>query len=254
MIFQGILFFFFVVSCLLPSAAAAKTLSGKVLKVFDGDTILGRIHAREEHVRLREIDAPEVTHQKRIGQEPWGRRARDFAQSLVKGKTVRLEIEEDDERDKYHRLLAYVFIDHTFINQEMVKSGNAFFYPGHFNGKHAAELKEAEEAAREKGLGVWDKKKGLKETPYEFRKRTKRDENLFPQFRHLIRGKAPQPSAKEYPVPPDKIVANKRSMIYHMPGSSGAARVNPNNRVFFDTPEEAEKVGYRRAKTGEAQR
>jgi methylphosphotriester-DNA--protein-cysteine methyltransferase len=43
-------------------------------------------------------------------------------------------------------------------------------------------------------------------------------------------------------------------MIYHMPGSSGAARVNPNNRVFFDTPEEAEKAGYRRAKTGEAQR
>ncbi len=132
MIFHGIFFFFFVVFCLLPSAAAAKTLSGKVLKVFDGDTILVRIHAREEHVRLREIDAPEVTHQKRIGQEPWGRRARDLLKSLVKGKTVRLEIEEDNERDKFQRLLAYVFIDHTFINQEMVKSGNAFFYPGRF--------------------------------------------------------------------------------------------------------------------------
>jgi micrococcal nuclease len=254
MIIQGILLFFFIVSCLLPSAAVAKTLSGKVLKVFDGDTILVRIPAREEHVRLREIDAPEVTHQKRFGQEPWGRRARDFAQSLVKGKTVRLEIEEGDERDKYHRLLAYVFIEHNFINREMVKAGNAFFYPGHFNGKHAAELKEAEEAAREKGVGVWDKKKGLRERPHEFRSRTKREEGLFPQFTHLIRGEAKKPSAKAYPIPPDKVVANKRSMVYHMPGSPGAARVSPKNRLFFDTPEEAEKAGFRRAKTGELQR
>jgi methylphosphotriester-DNA--protein-cysteine methyltransferase len=36
-------------------------------------------------------------------------------------------------------------------------------------------------------------------------------------------------------------------MIYHPPGSPGAARVNPKNRILFDTPEEAEKAGFRRA-------
>ncbi|MBM4329725.1 MAG: hypothetical protein FJ117_00640 [Deltaproteobacteria bacterium] len=251
MIFNWVLLFLSLVYFILPATAAAKTLSGKVLKVFDGDTILVRIHKHEEHVRLREIDAPEVTHQRRIGQEPWGSRAKGFAYLLLRGKTVRLEIDEKDERDKYQRLLAYVFADRTFINREMVISGNAFHYPGTVKGKYAGELQEAEDEARKKGLGVWDKKKGLKERPQEFRSRTQRDESPFSQFSHLIRGKAPPPSAKEYPVPPDKIVANKRSMIYHMPGTPDATRVNPKNRVFFDTAEEAEKAGYRRAKTGE---
>ena len=254
MTFHGIFLFFFVIFCLLPSGSAAKTLSGKVLKVFDGDTILVRIQTREEHVRLREIDAPELTHQKRTGQEPWGRQAKEFAQALVKGKTVRLEIEEDNERDKYKRLLAYVFIDRTFVNREMVRSGKAFFYPGAVKGKYAGEMGEAEEEARKKGLGVWDKKSGLKERPHDFRSRTQRDEILFPPVRQMNRGDAPKTSMKNYPVPAPKIVANKRSMIYHATGSPEAARVNPKNRIFFDTAAEAEKAGFRRSKSGEIQR
>lgn len=247
---RWILFVFFLVSLASNSPAATKTLSGKVLKVFDGDTILLRVQGREEHVRLREIDAPEVSHRKQAGQEPWGRKAKEFAQSMVKGKTVQLEVEERDEQDKYHRLLAYVFVGETFVNREMVRSGNAFFYPGAFKGKHAAELQEAEEAAREKGVGVWDKKNGLKERPQEFRRRTQRDESLFSKLRRLIRGKEKKSFSKEYPVPANKIVASKRSMTYHLPGSPGAKHVSPKNRVFFDTPEEAEKARFRRAKSG----
>ncbi|MBI5968690.1 MAG: thermonuclease family protein [Deltaproteobacteria bacterium] len=250
MSFNWVLIVFFFASLALPSATLAKTLYGRVLKVFDGDTILVRVQGQEEHVRLREIDAPEVTHRKKAGQEPWGRRARDFAKSLVEKKTVRMELEEREERDKYHRLLGYVFFDHTFVNREMISSGNAFFYPGPYKGKRAAELQAAEEVARGKGLGVWDKNKGLKERPHDFRARTQRDESLFSKFWRLIRGEEKKPPPKEYPVPAHKIVANKRSMVYHMPGSPGAARVNPKNRILFDTPEEAEKGGFRRAKTG----
>jgi len=234
--------------------AAARTLSGKVIKVFDGDTFLVRIQGQEEQVRLREIDAPEVTHRKKVGQEPWGRRAGEFARSLVGGKTVVLEIEEGDERDKYQRLLAYVFLGQKFINREMISSGNAFFFGGSYRGKRAAELQEAEERAREKGLGVWDKKNGLRERPQEFRRRTQQDEGLFTKFRGLIRGEDQKASPKEFPVPENKVVANKRSMIYHLPGSPAAARVSPRNRVLFDTSEEAEKAGFHRAKTGESQR
>jgi len=228
--------------------AFANTVSGKVLRVLDGDTFLIRVQGQEEHVRLREIDAPEITHNKKAGQEPWGRRAKDFAQSLVRGKAVRLEVERADERDKYHRLLAYVFVNHIFINREMILSGNAFFYPGPFKGKYADELRQAEEAAREKGRGVWDKRKGLKEYPQEFRRRTERDESLFSKFWHSIRGEGKKSAPQEYPVPPDKVVGDKRSMIYHPPGSPGAARVNPKNRVLFDSPEGAEKAGFRPAR------
>jgi micrococcal nuclease len=243
-----ILFFHLFVFWVFTPSASAKTLYGKVLKVFDGDTFLVWVQGQEEHVRLREIDAPEVTHKNRIGQEPWGKRAKEFAQSKVKGKTVRLEIEERDERDKYHRLLAYVFWDHTCINQEMVSSGNAFFYPGTFRGKHASELQEAEEVAKEKGVGVFDQKKGLRERPQEFRSRAQWDESLFSKFRHRFRGEKKESLSREYPVPANKIVANKRSMIYHLPGSPGAARVSPKNRVFFDTPVDAEKAGFRRVR------
>ncbi|MCX5908729.1 MAG: thermonuclease family protein, partial [Deltaproteobacteria bacterium] len=51
-----------------PWPAMAKTMAGKVLKVFDGDTLLIRVEGREEHVRLREIDAPEVAHRRQVGQ------------------------------------------------------------------------------------------------------------------------------------------------------------------------------------------
>ena len=237
----------------IPSVSA-KTLYGRILKVFDGDTFLVRVRGQEEHVRLREIDAPEVAHQNSLGQEPWGRRAREFAHCKVKGKTVRMEMEEREERDKYQRLLAYVFLDPIFINREMIRSGNAFFYPGPFRGKYADELQEAEEVAKEKGVGVFDQRNGLKERPQEFRSRAQLDESLFSKFMRLSRDEKKKPSSREYPVPANKIVANKRSMIYHVPGSPGAARVSPKNRVFFDAPEEAEKAGFRRAKTEESQR
>ena len=247
-LFLRVLFLPFLFYLGFTPSVSASTLSGKVLKVLDGDTFLIRVQGREEHVRLREIDAPEITHQKKIGQEPWGKRARYFAQSLVKGKAVRLEVEGPDERDKYNRLLAYVFVNQTFVNREMVLSGNAFFYPGPFRGKYADALQEAEEAAREKGRGVWDERNGLKERPQEFRRRTQQDESLFSKLWGTVRGEEKAPAPREYPVPPDKFVGNKRSMIYHPPGSPGASRVNPKNRILFDSPEEAEKAGFRRAR------
>ncbi len=230
-----------------PPWAEAKTIEGKVVKVFDGDTLLVRIEGRDEHVRLREIDAPEVTNRKRAGQEPWGGRSKQFAQSLLKGKTVRLEIEARDARDKYQRLLAYVFTDAILINKEIVRSGNALFYPSFSRGKYATELEMAEKEAKEKGLGIWDKRNGLKERPSEFRQRLHRDESLFSKFTRLVRSPQEKPSFQEYAVPDGKIVGNKRSMLYHMAGSISSKRVSPKNRAYFDSPEEAEKAGFRPA-------
>jgi micrococcal nuclease len=254
MTFRRIFLLFSIFFYLPPGSAEAKTLSGKVLKVFDGDTILVRVHTREENVRLREIDAPELTREKRMGQEPWGKQAKEYAQALLKGKGVRLEIEEENERDKFQRLLAYVFIDRTFVNRELVRSGKAFHYPGPIKGKYARELAEAEEEAKKKGLGVWHKERGLKERPHEFRARTQRDEILFTPAKEMMRKEKPKASAEKFPLPPDKIVGNKRSMIYHAPGTPEAARVHPKNRIFFNSAEEAEKAGFRRSKSEEGRR
>jgi micrococcal nuclease len=219
-----------------------------VIKVFDGDTFLVRVKGREEHVRLREIDAPEVRTHKQVGQEPWGKKAREFAISRVRDKTVRLEVEDRDEWDQYRRLLAYVFVGDGLVNQEMVQSGNAFFYPGRFRGEYASQLENAEGVARERGLGVWNPKNELQERPWEFRNRTQRDEGIFSHGKRIQGGEKKSLSSNKFPPPPDKVVGNKRSMIYHLPGSAGASTVSPRNRVLFDSPEQAEKAGFRRAR------
>ncbi|MCX5908728.1 MAG: hypothetical protein NTY64_16510, partial [Deltaproteobacteria bacterium] len=126
-------------------------------------------------------------------------------------------------------------------------SGNAFYYPAFRKGKYSAELEKAEEEAKEKGLGVWDRKRGLKERPQDFRRRTHRDEGFFPKFRHLLGAEEKSKTFREYPVVEGKIVGNQRSMIYHLPGGLSAKRVSPKNRVYFDSPEEAEKAGFRPA-------
>jgi micrococcal nuclease len=161
------------------SLASGKTYRGQVVKVFDGDTLLVRINGHEEFIRLREIDAPEMASRKQQGQEPWGKKAREFALSRLKDRKVRVETENRDERDAYHRLLAYIFVGESLLNREMVESGNAFFYRGPVRGRYAALLEHAEKMARIRGAGVWDRKNGLKEHPKDFRARHQRDDSLF---------------------------------------------------------------------------
>jgi micrococcal nuclease len=227
--------------------ASAKTYQGQVMKVFDGDTILVRMQGHEEFVRLREIDAPEMANRKMQGQEPWGSKAREFALSRLKDRKVRLETDDREDRDAYGRLLAYVFVGDSFLNREMVQSGNAFFYRAPIRGKYADRLEEAEDAARDKGIGIWDRKKGLKEKPRDFRVRIKRDEGHFSPPNRTTGAEKKGRSIQEYPVPRDKIVGNKRTMVYHLPGSPSAPRVGLKNRVLFNSAEEAEKAGFRKA-------
>ncbi len=229
------------------SPASGKTYQGQVVKVFDGDTLLVRIKGHKEFVRLREIDAPEMASRKQKGQEPWGKKAKEFTISRLKDRKVRLETENRDERDPYGRLLAYVFVGESLLNREMIQSGNAFFYRAPIRGKYAAQLEEAENSAREKGLGVWDRTQGLKELPRDFRARHQRDESLFSSLKHSPGSDRKSRSFQGNPVPGDKIVGNKRTMVYHLPGSPSAARVSPKNRVFFDAAEDAEKAGFRKS-------
>jgi len=45
-----------------------------------------------------------------------------------------------------------------------------------------------------------------------------------------------------------KIIGNKNSMIYHVPGSASYNKISPENRVYFDTEADAQKAGYRKTK------
>lgn len=121
-----------------------------VLKVIDGDTIkvekLGK-------VRYIGIDTPEIKHPSR-GPEPYGQEAREANKRLVSNQTVRLEMDVA-ERDKYGRLLAYVYVGDLFVNAWLVEQGYArvMTYPP--NVKYAYLFLKLERKARESDKGLW---------------------------------------------------------------------------------------------------
>jgi micrococcal nuclease len=73
---------------------------------------------------------------------------------MGEGKEVRLEYDWQ-KRDKYGRLLAYVYLmDGTFLNAEIIKQGYGFAYT-HFPFKYLEEFRRFEREARENGRGLW---------------------------------------------------------------------------------------------------
>jgi len=121
----------------------------KVKRVIDGDTLL----LNGERVRLIGVDTPETKHpQKPV--EYFGREAYLFTRQMVDGKEARLEFERQ-RRDRYGRLLAYVYLlDGTFLNAEIIKQGYGFAYT-RFPFKHMEEFRRYEREARENRKGMW---------------------------------------------------------------------------------------------------
>ena len=75
-------------------------------------------------------------------------------ESLVGGRRVRLERDVTD-RDRYGRLLRYVFVDDIFVNARLVRLGlaKARAYPPDTKYQHV--LEQAELEAKEAGRGIW---------------------------------------------------------------------------------------------------
>lgn len=129
----------------------------KVAKVIDGDTIEVERYGKIEKVRLIGIDTPETVDPRKTVQ-CFGKEASDNSKALMQGKSVRLEFDPlVGERDKYQRLLAYVWLDDDqFVNQLLVSEGFAHEYTYRSQAyKYQSQFKQAESTARENGIGLW---------------------------------------------------------------------------------------------------
>jgi len=124
-----------------------------VTRVIDGDTI--EIEGGY-HVRYIGIDAPEIAHQGEPA-EYFGKEAAEKNRGLVLGKRVRLEKDVED-KDKYGRLLRYVWTDNTMVNAELVKLGYAYSYAYPPNIKYQTYFLRMEKEAREHERGLWSAK------------------------------------------------------------------------------------------------
>ena len=126
---------------------------GLVVRVVDGDTIHVRLGDRIEKVRYIGVNTPEV-HHPRKGEEPGGDAAHAVNRRLVEGKRVRLELDVQ-ARDRYGRLLAYVWVGATMINAELVRQGYAQVMTIPPNVSHQALFVKLQRDAREAGRGLW---------------------------------------------------------------------------------------------------
>jgi micrococcal nuclease len=127
-----------------------------VVRVIDGDTIVVHIGGRDENVRILGIDTPE-THKPNTPVECFGPEASDRMTALLpRGTTVRL-VRDVEARDRYGRLLAYVYRDSDglFIDLTMVSEGYAGPLAIPPNLAHRTDLDAAAAAAQAAKRGLW---------------------------------------------------------------------------------------------------
>ena len=138
---------------LAVTEAGVASLEGTVVRVVDGDTIHVRLGDRIEKVRYIGVNTPEV-HHPRKGEEPGGREALALNRTLVERRQVRLETDVQ-ARDRYGRLLAYVWVGETMVNAELVRRGYAQVMTIPPNVRHQSLFLELQRTARERGTGLW---------------------------------------------------------------------------------------------------
>lgn len=121
----------------------------RVERAIDGDTVALQ---RGERIRYLLVDTPEIK-----GEIPecYGREARAFNAWLVEGQLVQLDYDEQC-RDRFGRLLAYVSVGGRELNRLLVERGFAcvLWIPPNGGGR-ASEFLKLEEHARTSRRGLW---------------------------------------------------------------------------------------------------
>jgi micrococcal nuclease len=133
---------------------AAKPRGHTVVEVVDGDTIKATVIGKVETIRLIGIDTPETVHPSEPV-ECFGPNASPAAR-VLRGRLVMLEADPSQgDRDRYGRLLRYVFLDGRNFNRYLIAEGFAHEYTYDGPYKYQAEFKAAERQARATGKGMW---------------------------------------------------------------------------------------------------
>lgn len=150
---------------LLLGSAHATELTGHVLWVYDGDTLMIENIGK---VRLLGIDTPEykASSRDRFYTEKFhveaktlrkiSHQAKNYNIRNIKGTRVRLEFDKI-QKDKYERLLAYVYLPSgDMLNLALLEKGLATVFR-RYDFQYKKDFLKAEKKARNKKLGLWEK-------------------------------------------------------------------------------------------------
>lgn len=191
----------------------------KVVRVVDGDTIIVDYNGLDERVRLIGVDTPESVHSDSSKNTKEGILASDFTKELLEGKSVSLEF-DIEQRDRYGRLLAYVYLDTEMVNKILLKEGYAQVATYPPNVAYVDDFTKLQRIARENQVGLW----GI----------TKEETTQNNAIVSTIEGDASE----------HRLIGSLNSNKYHKEGYTHNGKIAEHNLVYFESVEDAVSKGY----------
>lgn len=147
---------------LLLAPSQGLCFSARLERAMDGDSlVLALQDGHREEVRLIGLDTPEQ-------EQEWGEAAREYSRRFCSGGRLELALDKE-QRDRYGRLLAYVWRDGKMLNEALLEAGLAVILPIKPNTAFAGRFRAAQERAQAAQRGFWAQG-GLKMSPSRFRK------------------------------------------------------------------------------------
>jgi len=121
---------------------------GTVTRIIDGDNLE---LDNSKSVRLYGINCPEKG--RKFSQE-----AIDLSAKLALNNQIRLDYQPNYQTDRWNRVLAYVFINDIFLNEQLVRQGlcEVTIYKKRAKLKYQDELLNAQNQAKQEKLGQWE--------------------------------------------------------------------------------------------------
>ncbi len=204
----------------------------RVTRVVDGDTAYVSFSGKSEKVRFIGVNTPE-TKDPRKPVEPYGKEASAYTTAELNGKEVYLELDVQ-ERDKYGRLLAYVWLERPIsrseaevrakmFNARLLLEGYAQVMTIPPNVKYADLFVQFQREARSANKGLWAL------PPYS---------SSSSQENSQLQGSAPN-YAQTSQGTESYYVASKKSDVFHRPGCPSVKQIKPENLITFASRQEA---------------
>ena len=150
--------FIVALALLIPNIVYARSDSITVTlnKCIDGDTAIFNYKEEQYKTRFLAVDTPEIKKKDKYSKE-----ALDFTcKELKNAKKIVLEFDpKSDEKDKYGRYLAWIFVDNTLLQEKLIENGYAEVKYVYGKYKYVDTLKEKEKIAIDKKINIWSIKK-----------------------------------------------------------------------------------------------